>query len=283
MANVPKKVAVRLAQGIKRFQPIFKKARDRDVNESDTVTIITDFISDVLGYDKYNDITSELNVSGAYCDLALKVNGKICLLMEIKAVGTDLKDNHLRQAVNYAANHGADWVALTNGITWKIYRLQFKKPIGKELVLSFDLLELNHRLNDHLECLYLLTYEGRSKSALKEYHEQRQAMSRYSIGVILQSDVILSNVRKELKKLSPNVKFELPEIKAVIIEEVLKRDVLEGEKAEKARKKIIKAGKKRSSKSKPVSKLETNKKGGSEMTISATGQMTPEVQAQKMP
>lgn len=254
MANIPKKVTERLSKGIKRFQPIFKNALDRDVNESDTVTIITDFISDVLGYDKYNDITSELSVSGSYCDLALKVKGKICLLMEIKAVGLDLKDNHLRQAINYASNHGADWVALTNGIKWKIYRIHFKKPIEKELILEFDFLELSHRSSDDLECLYLLTHEGRSKSALKEYHEQRQAMSRHSIAAILMSDSILSSVRRELKNLSPNVKFTLPEIKTVVTGEVLKRDVLEGEKAEQARKKIIKANRKKSRKSKPASK-----------------------------
>lgn len=254
MANVPKRITERVSKGIKRFQPIFKNALDRDVNESDTVTIITDFISDVLGYDKYNDITSELSISGSYCDLALKVKGKICLLMEVKAVGLDLKDNHLRQAINYASNHGADWVALTNGIKWKIYRIHFKKPIEKELILEFDFLELNHRSSDDLECLYLLTHEGRSKSALKEYHEQKQAMSRYSIAAILMSDSVLSSVRRELKNLSPDVKFTLPEIKTVVVGEVLKRDVLEGEKAEQARKKITKANRKKVQKSKPARK-----------------------------
>ena len=253
MANVPKRITERLSKGIKRFQPIFKNALDRDVNESDTVTIITDFISDVLGYDKYNDITSELSISGSYCDLALKVKGKICLLMEIKAVGLDLKENHLRQAINYASNHGADWVALTNGIKWKIYRIHFKKPIERELILEFDFLELNHRSNDDLERLYLLTHEGRSKSALKEYHEQKQAMSRYSIAAILISDSVLSSVRRELKVLSPDMKFTLPEIKAVVTGEVLRRNALEGEKAKEAQKKIIKANRKKSQKSKPAS------------------------------
>ena len=254
MANVPKRITERLSKGIKRFQPIFKNALDRDVNESDTVTIITDFISDVLGYDKYNDITSELSISGTYCDLALKVKGKICLLMEIKAVGLDLKENHLRQAINYASNHGADWVALTNGIKWKIYRIHFKKPIEKELILEFDFLELNHRSSDDIECLYLLTHEGRSKSALKEYHEQRQAMSQHSIAAILISDSVLSNVRRELRNLSPDVKFTLPEIKAVVTGEVIRRNALEGEKAKQAQKKLAKANRKKSQKSKPASK-----------------------------
>ena len=40
MASVPKKVAERLVSGIKRFQPILAAAKERDVGEADTVTII---------------------------------------------------------------------------------------------------------------------------------------------------------------------------------------------------------------------------------------------------
>ena len=59
MATIPTKVKTRLTEGIKRFKPIVAKARDKDVNESDTVTIIADILSEVFGYDKYTEITSE--------------------------------------------------------------------------------------------------------------------------------------------------------------------------------------------------------------------------------
>ena len=47
-----------LVKGLKKFQPIIKKAKAADINESDTVTIIVDMLSDVFGYDKYAEITS---------------------------------------------------------------------------------------------------------------------------------------------------------------------------------------------------------------------------------
>ena len=62
MASIPKKVAERLVVGIKRFQPILTAAKTRDVGEADTVTIVKDMLSDVFGYDKYSELTSEFSI-----------------------------------------------------------------------------------------------------------------------------------------------------------------------------------------------------------------------------
>jgi hypothetical protein len=42
MAAIPNKVKDRLVAGVKRYQNILGTAKSRDVNESDTVTIVTD-------------------------------------------------------------------------------------------------------------------------------------------------------------------------------------------------------------------------------------------------
>jgi hypothetical protein len=73
MIVIPKKVAERYVNTIKRFQPIIQSAKTRDVNESDTVIIITDMLAEVFGYDKYSEITSEFSIRGTYCDLAKKL------------------------------------------------------------------------------------------------------------------------------------------------------------------------------------------------------------------
>jgi len=70
MANIPKKAEERIKAGIKTFAKVIEAAKARDVNESDTVTIITDMLSTICGYDKYTEITSEYAIRGTYCDLA---------------------------------------------------------------------------------------------------------------------------------------------------------------------------------------------------------------------
>lgn len=51
MSVMPKKVEMRIKNGLKTFQAIVVSAKARDVNESDTVTIVTDILADVCGYD----------------------------------------------------------------------------------------------------------------------------------------------------------------------------------------------------------------------------------------
>jgi len=257
MSNISNKVYDRLSSGIKKFQPILNNAKSRDVNESDTVIIITDMLSEIFGYDKYSEITSEFMIRSTYCDLAIKLDGKLGFLMEVKAIGLELKDSFVKQAVDYAANQGIDFVLLTNGVLWKVYRITFTKPIDQELVFEFDFLSLSNKNSDDVEKLSLLTKEGWLKSFLYEYHSQKQALSKFFLSALILSDSITDVIRRELKKISPDVKVTSEQIKEVILKEVLKREVIEGEKADEAKKKINKIFSK-------ISKNKTIKQSSSE-------------------
>ena len=244
MASVPNRVAERLIKGIKRFQPIVSNARSRDDGEADTVMIVTDMLSEVFGYDKYSEITAEYAIRGTYCDLATKLDGTVQALIEVKAVGLDLKEAHVKQAVDYAANQGVDWVVLTNAACWRVYKVTFGKPIDQELVIEIDFCSVNPKNRSDIEALYLWCKEGWIKSVLGDYHTQRQALSRFFLGAMVLSEPVLALIRRELRRLSPDVRIEIDQIRDVLSAEVLKRDVMEGEKADEARKKIAKAANK---------------------------------------
>ena len=258
MPPIPNKVIERLQAGIRRFQPVLASAKSRDVNESDTVIIVTDMLSEVFGYDKYTEITSECSIRGTWCDLAIKISGTFEYLIEVKAIGLELKDSYTKQAVDYSANQGTDWVILTTGEIWRVYKVTFAKPIDSELVLEINFSELNPKKMNDIELLYNLTREGWQKTALGEFHTQRQALSRFFMGAMVLSNPVLEVIRRELRRLSPDVRIDIDQIKSVLTQEVLKREVVEGEKAEEARKKINKAiAKSQKAKSvKPAKQLE---------------------------
>jgi len=241
MPSIPKKVAERLIAGIKRYQPIIAAAKARDVGETDTVTIVKDMMADIFGYDKYTELTSEFAIRGTYCDLAIKLDGKLSTLMEVKAIGIDLKEAHVKQAVDYAANQGVDWVLLTNGIRWCVYHVVFTRPIQTELVVDIDFATLNSRSEADLDHLYLWCKEGWQRSALGDFHTQKQALSRFFLGAMILTDPVLDVVRRELRRVSPDVRIDTDQIRAVLTNEVIKREVMEGEKADEAKKKIAKA------------------------------------------
>jgi hypothetical protein len=241
MPSVPKKVSERLISGLKRYQPILAAAKARDVGETDTVTIIKDMLADVFGYDKYSELTSEYAIRGTFCDLAVKLDGKLSTLIEVKAIGIDLKEQHVKQAVDYAANQGVDWVLLTNGNRWCVYHVLFTRPIQTELVVDIDFSVLNSRSEADIELLYLWCKEGWQRSALGDFHTQKQALSRFFLGAMVLSESVLEVIRRELRRVSPDVRIDIDQIRTVLANEVIKREVMEGEKADEAKKKIAKA------------------------------------------
>ncbi|HRD40175.1 MAG TPA: type I restriction enzyme HsdR N-terminal domain-containing protein [Bacteroidia bacterium] len=245
MANIPAKIQSRLVEGLKKFQPIVESAKSRDVNESDTVVILTGILSEVFGYDRYTDITTELAIRGTYCDLALKINNKIEILLEAKAVGIDLKEQQVKQAVDYAANKGLEWVILTNGVEWKVFKLLFTKPIQNILVADINFLNLKFKSNDDLELLYTLTKEAVIKKSLEEFYTQKQATNKFMIGNLLACDGVVASIKKELKGIYPEIKVTNEEIHNVLFKEVIKREITEGDEADEAKKKINKALKKK--------------------------------------
>lgn len=251
MAAIPSKVAARIAAGLKRFQPILDSARARDANESDTVIIVMDLLHEIFGYDKYGEITSEHAIRGTFCDLAIKIDGSLAILIEVKAIGLDLKEQHVKQAVDYASNQGCEWVALTNGYVWRAYKVTFAKPMDQDLVVEFNLCELNPRKDDDINLIWLLCKEGWQKAHLGEYFEQRQALSRFTIGALIASDTVVDLLRRELRRASPEARIDEKQIRDVLITEVLRREILEGDKAEAAKRLVARAANRSLRASKP--------------------------------
>lgn len=228
---LPKKVVDRLTSNLKRYQAILADAKNRDISESDTVVILADMLAELLGYNKYTEVTTEFLIRGTYVDLAVKVGEDVRFLVEVKAINTDLKDSHIKQAIDYGANHGIEWVVLTNGPVWKVFKIHFEKPIDKSLIFEVDLLQTTVKNNQLIECFGTLSREGFTQSSMTAFFQQQQATSKYSIGALIMTDAVISAIKRELKKLSPSSKIEDEYLKSILLTDVIKRELTEGEEA----------------------------------------------------
>lgn len=234
----------RLIAGVQRFQPILCKAKLAGKNESDTVTIIVDMLSEVFGFDKYEQITSELQIKRTFCDLAIKIDGKVCLLIECKAVGVDLKEDHVSQATGYAANYGIDYVALTNGLSWSVYRVLFEKPVEITPVCSFEFCDLNvNRPGDlvPLRCLCVEAFQGGENKLLDQTYSQRSVLNKYIVGQLLLNDWMVQTIRRSLERHFPTVKVADDDVRRVLHDEVFRHEIVEGDRAEDAAKIVLTA------------------------------------------
>jgi hypothetical protein len=231
---VGKKALDRISRGLKRYHDILVAAKKRDVSESDTVVIVGDMMADILGYEKYVEISTEFAVKGTYVDLAVKVGNEVHFLVEAKAIGVELKDLHVRQAIDYGANQGIEWAILTSGAVWRIYKIEFKKPIVHVLVAEIDLLAMNANDDDAVQFFANLCKEGFAKSQMEEFYEQHQATNKHTLAVVLLSERMLNHLRLGLRRIFPSVRVDTEALEYSLRNEVLKRELIEGEEAEGA-------------------------------------------------
>jgi hypothetical protein len=109
-------------------------------------------------------------------DLALKSDGAIRFLVEVKSAGTVLREKHTEQAQNYAANSNIRWVLLTKRIAWKLYHLTFEERIQATLAFSVDLAE--GVTDKGSELLALFHEQAIRKGELDSFWEHRVAQPR---------------------------------------------------------------------------------------------------------
>jgi predicted type IV restriction endonuclease len=244
--NLSAKYIKKVLEGTKKYQNIINLLKKKDANESDTVTVITDILQDIFGYDKYTEVTSEYAIRGTYCDLAIVTPNthKIRFLIEVKAVSIILNDSHTKQAIDYGANAGVNWVILTNAERWMIYKIKFGKPIDKELVYEFNLLNINEKTTKELEAIYAISKEGQQGSSIDDFYSSIQIKNKYIIGNLLISNDVYSLIKKTIKKLFDDVKITNEEIADIMVNDIIKREIFDSDESKKAKKEIEKKYKK---------------------------------------
>lgn len=183
---------------LKKFLPHLLAAKDDNLNESGTVQHLVKLFEDVLEYDPLSEITREMEIKDKYVDMALKLDGKIRLLVEAKAANTALRDRHIDQAESYAAKGNYPWVVLTNGLQWILYHLSFDEGIEYERVFSVDLAV--DPFDQAAERLALLHKKALQKGEHERFWEQCSALLPESIAKALFTEEVLRLIRREIRK-----------------------------------------------------------------------------------
>ena len=123
----------RVRAAVKRYSRPLGDLVARDANEGDTRLLVTDFLCDGLGYDKYEDLTTEYQVKGEFADYGVRIDKQLVAFIEVKRCTTTLGAKHLRQVESYAVNEGVEWMLLTNGRVWQAWHLTGGLPVQVDL------------------------------------------------------------------------------------------------------------------------------------------------------
>jgi len=187
---------------LKKYAQVFKEAKERDANESDTVMYLTKFFEEVLEYDSLKgEISKEVTVKDRFCDIALKIDGDIEVLVEAKSAGLkSLTAKHIEQAENYASRSGLSWVLLTNGVTWQLYHVSFAEGEGIKSDLAFEVEFKDDKLDEFWTSVSLISKKAVAKEELDEFWGQKKALKPGVVVKALFSHDVITVLRRELNR-----------------------------------------------------------------------------------
>jgi Type I restriction enzyme R protein N terminus (HSDR_N) len=160
----------RLRTAVRRFARPLSELAARDANEGDTRLLVTDFLGEGFGFDKYTDLTTEYQVKGEFADFGVRIDRELIAFIEVKRVATKLAPKHLRQVEMYAVNEGVEWVILTNGAMWQVYHLTGGLPVVID------------------------------RRQIDELWRAKRATSPQSLAGVLASEPVVEEIRKELRR-----------------------------------------------------------------------------------
>lgn len=213
----------RVKAGIRRFSKPLADLVARDANEGDTRLLVTDFLCEALGYDKYEDLTTEYQVKGEFADYGVRIEKQLVAFIEVKRCTTKLGAKHLRQLEMYAVNEGVEWMILTNGAVWQLYHLTGGLPVVIDLALEVNLLDdttLGHKAAE----LFFLTRESFKRRQVDELWRAKAATSPKSLVKVLLTDAVVDSVRRELRR-STGQNVEVKDLRKLLATTVVRSDV----------------------------------------------------------
>jgi len=207
----------RIKSGLAKVAKPIEALRSRDAVEADTRLLVTDVLCDLLGYDKYEDLTAEYQVKGEFADYGVRIEKQLVAFVEIKRVSQKLNSTHLRQVENYALKNGVSWAILTNAQQWQVYHVQIVSGEQSELtlVVEIDLLDASVKPNEKVERLFLFSREGIQRGRLDNFWREKFATSSRALRPILLSNAVIDEIRKELWR-STKLRIENAEVRAAL-------------------------------------------------------------------
>ena len=189
-----------IKSGLRKFAKPLAELVSRDANEGDTRLLITDFLCEALGYDKFEDLTTEYAVRYEFADYGVRINKQLTAFIEVKRAAQQLNAKHLRQVETYAVKEGLEWLILTNGQHWQVYHVTAAtgRQVQTEMLFEVDLLgdETPAKKTEHL---FLIHREALKKNVIAEEWRRKAATSPSVIAQALLSQPVLDAVRKEIR------------------------------------------------------------------------------------
>jgi hypothetical protein len=190
----------RVRAHIRRMTKPMQEMLARDANEGDTRFMVTDFLTDAFGFDKYEDLTTEYQVKGEFADYGIRIDRQLVAFVEVKRISQQLNERHLRQVQMYAVNEGVEWLLLTNGRVWQVWHLTGGLPVALDLVMEVDILGAGSTPKTVADLLWHLCKDALRRRTIEDVWRARAATAPKKLAEVIMTDNVIAEIRRELRR-----------------------------------------------------------------------------------
>lgn len=211
-----------LRSKLKDYKRKYLKKEFSSLDESATRIMTNNFLTEILGYQELVEIKTEYRIRSEYADYVIQLKRKKHFVVEVKSIGLDISEKHLRQSLSYAANEGIDWILLLNGREVQLFRVNFGKPVTTTLIYKLDLLDTD----DFKKCpelLWNLSKKAVERGELETFWKRTNALNHENVAKLLYSEEIVKRLRNDLKE-QTGIYFQIDDVaeslREVIVEKI---------------------------------------------------------------
>ncbi len=207
---------------LKDYKRKYLKKEFATLDESATRIMTNNFLTEILGYEELVEIKTEYRIRSEYADYVVQLKRKKHFVVEVKSIGLDLNEKHLRQSLSYAANEGIDWILLLNGREIQLYRVNFGKPVTTTLICKIDLMDAD----DFKKCpelIWNVTKKAVERGELETFWKRTNALNPENMAKLLYSEEIVKRLRNDLKE-QTGIYFQTEDV-AESLREIITRKI----------------------------------------------------------
>jgi len=235
MYKIPVKFKRLITNELTKFSTVVNNLhlRGKSSSEDDARIILNDMLSDVLGYDKYNELRTEMRKGNGRYDYVVKLQDgpnskkkdRFDFVVEAKAAHVTLSQAHINQTLTYCAMSGIDYFILTNAVNWQLYKVKHSKKSPEAKLIH----EVNFLTNKNIDSLteefYLFSKHAYLSGDWDHVASVAGATKVEDVVAVLLSDKVVSYITKEVAKASNGIKISEELIMDILENQIVKSEV----------------------------------------------------------
>lgn len=234
MFKVPVRHKRSISQELKKFVPLINslQARGRSSTEEDARILLNDIFHCALGYDKYNELKTEMRDRNGRIDYVVKLNegpnrnksDKFDFVVEAKAAYVELNQHSINQALTYCLTSNVDYFILTNAVKWQLYRVKKQGKQPTALLIHEVNLGTSNDFDSLAEEFYLFSKASYLNEDWKDVTDVIKATKTEDVVAVMLSDKVVRIVTRELCGYH-GVKISEDTVRDIIENQIIKSSV----------------------------------------------------------